>query len=62
MEECTRVNGTTITWKDMVSIHGKTVENTKDNTGRIKSMDSEITFGLMEGNMKVGGTKENNMF
>jgi hypothetical protein len=45
----------------MVFILGKTDENLKANIEKIKSMDLESMNGLMEGNMKDSGLKENNM-
>jgi len=56
-----RENGKTTIWKELVSISGMMVENTRVSTKMIKNMDMEFIHGLMVVVMRATGTKESSM-
>lgn len=61
MVDVIKVNGLIITWKAWVFTLGKTEEDTRENTKMIKSMGMVFTLGQIKDNIRVGGSKENNM-
>jgi hypothetical protein len=61
MEESIKVNGLTITWKELVYTHGQMVGSMRANTKMIRNMDLAFIPGLTRGSIKDCGSKGSSM-